>query len=164
MSNGSCLICNEIAGKAPTPGGIIFDDGLWVVTHHRNPYVDPGELIVQTRRHCESVGALTADEAAALGPVLRSAVRAVERFVAPERVYVRSHSERVLHVHFFVLPRTKELPTGHLRSDVYREGRSMLRRLGVAQYPSWDERVRMAERMRAEWPVDAESRSRPRPS
>src|SRR6185295_4405883 len=105
-------------------------------------------LIVQTRRHCESVGELTAAEAAAVGPVLRSAVRAVERFTAPERVYVRSHSERVLHVHFFVLPRTAALPKGHVRSDVYREGRALLRRFGVAAKPSREDQTRMAERIR----------------
>jgi diadenosine tetraphosphate (Ap4A) HIT family hydrolase len=153
MSKEPCPICHEIAGRAPTPGGIIFDDGLWVVTHHRGPYTDPGELIVQTRRHCESMAELTASEAAAVGPVLRSAVGIVERLVAPERVYVASHSERVLHVHFFILPRTAALPKGHVLSDVYRRGRHLLRRFGVAKNPAREARVRMAERMREEWPA-----------
>ncbi len=94
---------------------------------------------------------LTAEEAAALGSVLRSSVRAVERLVAPERVYVASHSERVYHVHFFILPRTKALPRGHVLSDVYRRGRHLLRQLGIAANPSHDSRVHMAERMRKEW-------------
>ena len=57
----------------------------------------------------------TPAEAAALGPVLRAAVRrAVERVVRPERVYVASYGERVRHVHFFLLPRTTSLPAGHV--------------------------------------------------
>jgi diadenosine tetraphosphate (Ap4A) HIT family hydrolase len=148
-----CPICDEIAGRAPTPGGIIFDDGLWVVTHHRSRYTDPGELIVQSRRHIESVAGLTAAEAGALGAVLRSAVRMVEELVRPERVYVAAHSERVRHVHFFILPRTAALPQGHVLSDVYRRGRNLLRQLGIVSNPSEESRVRMAERMRQEWPA-----------
>lgn len=152
MPNATCSLCDEIAGRAPTPGGIIFDDGLWVVTHHRSPYTDPGELIVQTKRHCESMADLTAAEAGALGPVLRAAVQLVERLVAPERVYVASYSERVPHVHYFILPRTAALPKGHVLSDLYRQGRNRLRKLGLLKNPSPESRVRMAERMRAEWP------------
>ena len=48
-------------------------------------YTDPGELIVKTRRHCESLAELTPDEAASLGPVLHSAVRALETVVPAER-------------------------------------------------------------------------------
>jgi diadenosine tetraphosphate (Ap4A) HIT family hydrolase len=151
MPHESCQICDEIGGRSPTPGGVIFDDGFWVVTHHRSPHTDPGELVVQTRRHCESVGELTPEEAAALGAVLRSAVRAVERLVRPERVYVAAHSEKVRHVHFFLLPRTAALPRGHVLSDVYRRGRNLLRRWGVAANPSHEARAGMAERMRKEW-------------
>src|SRR4051794_29980245 len=118
MASASCPICDEVAGRLAAPGGIIFDDGLWNVTHHRSPYTDPGELIVKTRRHCESIAELTLPEAAALGPVLRSAVGVIQRVVAPERVYVGSYGERVRHVHFFLLPRTAALPAGHVLSDV----------------------------------------------
>ena len=110
MSTRSCPACPEISGQVAAPGGVIFDDGLWFVSHHAGPFTDPGELIVKTRRHCDSIAALTAAEAAALGPVLRAAVAAIERVIAPERVYVASHGERVRHVHFYLLPRTTSLP------------------------------------------------------
>jgi diadenosine tetraphosphate (Ap4A) HIT family hydrolase len=151
MARTSCLICDELAGRLPTPGGVIFSDGLWTVTHHRSAYTDPGDLIIQTQRHCESLADVSPEEAAALGPILRSAVRVVERVIVPERVYVASYSERVLHVHFFVLPRTAALPKGHIWSDVYRRGRNFLRQWGVLANPSQESRVRTAERMRAEW-------------
>jgi len=123
------------------------------VTHHPGPWADPGELFVKARRHCESVAELTAAEAAALGPVLRAAVAAVERVVRPERVYLACYGERVRHVHFYVLPRTASLPAGHVLSDVYRRGRGLLRQLGVAPNPSTSARSEAAARIRddEEW-------------
>jgi diadenosine tetraphosphate (Ap4A) HIT family hydrolase len=141
-------ICDLVAGRIAPPGGPIHDDGLWLVGHHTGPHTDPGELIVQTRRHCESLGALTEAEAAALGPVLRAAVGAVERVVRPERTYVATYGERVRHVHFFVLPRTRALPPGHVVSDLYRKARMWLRRMRLARNPTAAERAQTAARIR----------------
>jgi diadenosine tetraphosphate (Ap4A) HIT family hydrolase len=148
MSRIPCSICEHIAGRISAPGGPIFDDGLWLVSHHTGPQTDPGELIVQARRHCESLADLTTPEAAALGTVLRAAVAAVERVVRPERTYVASYGERVRHVHFFLLPRTRALPPGHVVSDLYRKGRMWLRRAGVGRNPTQDERAQVAARLR----------------
>ncbi len=147
-----CVRCAEVEGRAATPGGVIFDDGMWHVTHHPSGYTDPGELIVKTRRHCESVAQLTREEAAALGPVLRAAVAAVEQVVRPERVYVACFGERVRHVHFFLLPRGRDLPAGHVVSDLYRKGRGHLRRLGIVRNPLPKARADAASRMRELWP------------
>lgn len=148
MVNSSCPICDEVAGRRTAPGGPIYDDGLWLVSHHLGAYTDPGELIVKLRRHGESLGELTEAEAAAIGPVLRAAVGAVDRAIRPERVYVASFSERVPHVHFYVLPRTASMPAGHVLSDVYKRGRTLLRGWGVARNPSPTERAAAAERIR----------------
>jgi diadenosine tetraphosphate (Ap4A) HIT family hydrolase len=148
MPASPCSICDLVAGRIAPPGGPIHDDGLWLVGHHTGPHTDPGELIVQTRRHCESLGALTEAEAAALGPVLRAAVGAVERVVRPERTYVATYGERVRHVHFFVLPRTRALPPGHVVSDLYRKARMWLRRMRLARNPTAAERAQTAARIR----------------
>jgi diadenosine tetraphosphate (Ap4A) HIT family hydrolase len=143
-----CSVCEEVAGRITAPGGVIYDDGLWTVAHHTGPYTDPGEIIVKLRRHCESLSGLTEPEATAMGPVLRSAVGAIERVVRPERVYVASYGERVRHVHFFLLPRTTALPAGHVVSDVYRRARTLLRRWGVLRNPSAEARTEAAGRIR----------------
>ena len=143
-----CSVCEEVAGRITAPGGVIYDDGFWTVAHHTGRYTDPGELIVKLRRHCESLSGLTDAEAAAMGPVLRSAVGAVEQVVRPERVYVASYGERVRHVHFFLLPRTTALPAGHVVSDVYRRGRTLLRGWGVLRNPSAEARAEAAGRIR----------------
>ncbi len=148
MSTESCSVCAELAGTIPAPGGVVFRNEWWEVAHHTGPWTDPGELIVKARRHVESLSQLTTGEADSLGPVLRAAVAAVERVVRPERVYVASYGERVRQVHFFLLPRTAALPAGHVVSDIYRRGRSLLRKWGVAANPPTAARADAAARIR----------------
>jgi diadenosine tetraphosphate (Ap4A) HIT family hydrolase len=148
--NGSCPRCAIIDGRSPSPGGIIYDDGLWIVVHHPSPESDPGELFVILRRHVESMAEITGAEAAALGPILRAGVTAIERIVSPERVYVASFNERVRHLHFYLLARTHAMPAGHVLSDLFRRGRGILRRWSIAQRPPDEARVRAAQRIRDE--------------
>jgi diadenosine tetraphosphate (Ap4A) HIT family hydrolase len=154
MSQGSlgmaCSACAEITGARSAPGGIIADDGLWFVSHHTGPHTDPGELIVKTRRHCESLSELTPEEAGALGPLLRACVAALTHAVVSERIYAVSFNERVRHVHFLLLPRTADMPKGHVISDVYRRARALLRKVGVARNPTAEERGAVAVRIRQE--------------
>jgi diadenosine tetraphosphate (Ap4A) HIT family hydrolase len=147
MPATACSLCDEVEGRASAPGGPIYDDGFWQVGHHTGPYTDPGELIVKLRRHCESMAELSPAEAVALGPVLQAAVAAIERVVRPERVYVASYGERVRHLHFFLLPRTAALPAGHVTSDLYRRGRSLLRGWGLLRNPSSTARAEAAVRI-----------------
>lgn len=151
MSARSCGACAEIAGEVAAPGGVILDDGLWFVSHHTGRFTDPGELIVKTRRHCESLGDLTAAEADSLGAILRAAVGALERVVVAERIYAVSFNERVRHLHFLLLPRTADMPRGHVISDLYRRVRNLLRRFGLVQNPTEAARADVAERIRREW-------------
>jgi diadenosine tetraphosphate (Ap4A) HIT family hydrolase len=147
----TCSACAEIAGEISAPGGVIFDDGLWFVSHHTGAFTDPGELIVKTRRHCESLAELTRAEADSLGPILRAAVQSLERVVVAERIYAVSFNERVRHVHFLLLPRTAAMPPGHVISDLYRRARNLLRRAGLLRNPSPAARAEVAERIRREW-------------
>lgn len=146
-----CSACAEVAGELSAPGGVIVDDGLWYISHHTGPYTDPGELIVKTRRHCESLAELTPEEALALGPLLRASVRALERVIAAERIYAVSFNERLRHVHFLLLPRTAAMPRGHVISDIYRRVRNALRKVGLARNPTAGSRASAADRVRREW-------------
>ncbi len=146
----SCPRCATVAGRSTTPGGVIHDDGLWLVVHHPGPETDPGEVLVMLRRHEESIAGLTGAEASALGPLIRATVTAIERVVKPERVYVASFNERVRHVHFYLLPRSKALPAGHVTSDLFRRARGVLRAWGIARNPSAEARAEAARRIRDE--------------
>jgi diadenosine tetraphosphate (Ap4A) HIT family hydrolase len=150
MPTDPCPVCEELAGHVPIPGGVVYRNDWWEVAHHPGPWTDPGELMVKARRHVESLAGLTAEEAWALGPLLRAGVAAIERVVRPERVYVASYGERVRHVHFFLLPRTSGLPAGHVFSDVYRRARSQLRKWGIRPNPSTAARAEAAERIRSD--------------
>jgi diadenosine tetraphosphate (Ap4A) HIT family hydrolase len=145
-----CSACAEIAGESSAPGGIIFDNGLWFVSHHTGAYTDPGELIAKTRRHCESLADLTSAEATALGPLLRACIGAMTQVVVSERVYAVSFNERVRHVHFLLLPRTAAMPRGHVISDIYRRIRTLLRKVGLARNPTAEDRAAIAVRIRQE--------------
>ena len=145
-----CPACAEVAGGVSPPGGVILDDGFWYVSHHTGPYTDPGELIVKTRRHCESLAELTGEEARALGPLLSATVGALERVVVAERIYAVSFNERIRHVHFLLLPRTAAMPRGHVISDIYRRVRALLRKTGVARNPTPAARAETALRVRQE--------------
>lgn len=145
-----CSACAEIAGQVQAPGGVIVDDGLWYISHHTGPYTDPGELILKARRHCESLSELTPEEARALGSWLKAAVGALERTVVAERVYAVSFNERIRHLHFLLLPRTSDMPRGHVVSDIYRRARNLLRRAGLARNPGAADRAAVAARIRKE--------------
>ncbi|HKU63023.1 MAG TPA: hypothetical protein VJQ44_17610 [Gemmatimonadales bacterium] len=145
-----CPICDEVAGRLSAPGGPIYDDGLWLVSHHTGAWTDPGEVLVKLRRHVESLSQVTPEEAAALGPILRAGVEATERVVAPERTYVMSFNERLRHLHFYILPRTRSLPRGHVMSDLYKRARAIVRWTGIARNPTAADRVAAAERLRAD--------------
>lgn len=146
-----CSACAEVAGDLVAPGGVIVDDGLWFISHHTGPFTDPGELIVKTRRHCESLAELTPEEAQALGPLLRAAVEALERVVVAERIYAVSFNERLRHLHFLLLPRTAAMPRGHVISDIYRRVRNALRKAGLVRNPTPASRAGVADRLRREW-------------
>lgn len=148
MGQQACSVCEEVAGRRPVPGGVVYENLWWQVAHHPGAFTDPGELIVKCRRHCETLGELTEPEAGSLGPILRAAVSAIERVVRPERVYVASYGERVRHVHFFLLPRTQSLPAGHVTSDLFRRGRTLLRRWHALPNPSPAARAEAAARLR----------------
>jgi diadenosine tetraphosphate (Ap4A) HIT family hydrolase len=140
-----------MAGEMSAPGGVVFQNAYWFVSHHTAPYTDPGELIVKTQRHCESLAELTREEGESLGPVLRSAAQSMERVVVAERIYIMSFNEHLRHIHFLLLPRTRNMPPGHVLSDLYRRARNLLRKVGVLRNPTGGQRAEAASRIRLEW-------------
>jgi diadenosine tetraphosphate (Ap4A) HIT family hydrolase len=100
-----CLACDVLEGRIRPPGGVIYEDDLWVVDHSVSPVRLRGWLIVKPRRHVEDVGELSPAEAAALGPLASATARAVRDGLGAERVYVCSFGEEWRHVHVHVVPR-----------------------------------------------------------
>ena len=112
---GGCIACDLTHGRQLLPGGPIAETAYWRVEHCVGP-LGVGTLLVKPIRHVESVGALSAEEAAALGPLLRQTSMVVAELCRPEQVYVClwSHADRRPgHVHFVVQPATSETIDEH---------------------------------------------------
>jgi len=120
-----CLSCDVVAGRVATPGGWIYEGRHWTVSHAVGPAQLAGFLIVQPKRHVEHIAELGAEESTALGPLLAETCRAVAATLRPEKTYVCSFGEAVKHVHFYVIPRSAEMPDSGLTvlQQMFREQR-----------------------------------------
>ena len=108
--SGTCLACDLIDGTRPLPGGRIHERGGWLVEHCIGP-LGLGTLVVKPRRHVTAVGALTDEEAAQLGPVLRDASDIAGLLASADQVYncLWSHAGgRPVHIHYVVQPVTAD--------------------------------------------------------
>lgn len=107
MSSPSRVVCEpcRCAERAREQDHLRSLGQRWTV----NGYLGGGprpRLVVQTKKHRESLGALTAAEAADLGPLLRFVAVEVARFSGAERVYVALLNEASpAHVHLHIIPR-----------------------------------------------------------
>ena len=105
-----CLACDVLSGKVAVPGGVIYEDAWWRVDHSTSPVLLAGFLIIKPRRHVEQIAELTAEEAAAFGPLLTRTTRAVQQALGAEKVYVCSFGEAEHHVHYYLVPRLPHMP------------------------------------------------------
>jgi diadenosine tetraphosphate (Ap4A) HIT family hydrolase len=118
------MACDVLAGRQRAPGGVIYENAYWMLDHALSPAPLRGFLILKPTRHCEHLGELTAEEAAALGPVLRAACAALQRVTGAEKVYVISFGEVVKHIHFYLIPRLPGMTPHGLRliTQIFGEG------------------------------------------
>lgn len=120
MTKICCLACDILAGKTQPPGGLIHRDGLWVVDHAMglrpdDPIPLRGFLIVSPVRHVENIFQLTDEEQAEFGLLLKDVALAIKRVLAPEKIHVCSFGELVGHVHWYVIPRSADMPKSGLQ-------------------------------------------------
>jgi len=145
-----CIACDLTAGREPIPGGVIADTGFWRVEHCVGP-LGVGTLIVKPLRHVVHVADLTADEAAELGPLLRTAASIVTDLVQPEQVYVClwSHAGgKPGHIHFVVQPVSRDSMDRH---GAYGPGLQVA--MFAAREPLPEDAVEaFCDRARASWP------------
>jgi diadenosine tetraphosphate (Ap4A) HIT family hydrolase len=84
----------------------ILANDYWRVCHSFNSAL-PGWLVLVPRRHITALHDLTPDEAAGLGPLIRSLSIALEKVVGCRKTYVMQYAEGegFEHVHFHIVPR-----------------------------------------------------------
>ena len=123
--NSDCLSCNVRDGKVKTPGGMFFENEFITITHSIPPAQCKGFLIVQSKRHVEHLAELTEEEALEIARGIMRASKSLEKVLTPEKIYTCSFGETVKHVHFYVIPRSKEMPASGVRvlSEIIKEGK-----------------------------------------
>jgi diadenosine tetraphosphate (Ap4A) HIT family hydrolase len=115
-----CLLCEKYRGGAypayggynDPPGGYVVDDEHWRVSHGPTPYWPAGTLLVEAKRHFLDYADMTADEAAAIGPLIQGLVGPLRESTGAARVHVFSCMEGTEHFHVWLVPRTGAVSSG----------------------------------------------------
>jgi diadenosine tetraphosphate (Ap4A) HIT family hydrolase len=109
-----CLVCEEIDGTIPLPGGLLAEERSVVAFHvpplERNPRPYLGHLLVVSRRHVARLGDLSDEESGDVGRVAARLARQLTENVAAEWVYSAVIGTGVPHFHLHLLPRYPGTP------------------------------------------------------
>lgn len=107
-----CFSCRHTAAVESEPiRERIWWDGRWRVAHAVRCSL-PGWVVVIPARHVLSLAELTADEAAALGPLLAAVSRALVEVTGCRKTYLAlfAEAEEFQHLHIHVVPRYDDQP------------------------------------------------------
>jgi diadenosine tetraphosphate (Ap4A) HIT family hydrolase len=104
------------------PGGWLYEDDFWCIGTYAHQIM-PG-IVIQLKRHLETVGEIGEAEWRALGPKIGAVSRAMESETAIERVYVVSFCETHRHRHFLVTPLAANVPAEDRGWDLWDHVRS----------------------------------------
>ena len=109
----TCLVCREVTGDIPVPGGLLWDEPDAVAFHlpptDENPRPYLGHCMVVTRRHVDHLGDLTEGETASVASASRVIARAL-REQGVDRVHLAVIGLGVPHFHLHLYPRYPGVP------------------------------------------------------
>jgi diadenosine tetraphosphate (Ap4A) HIT family hydrolase len=108
--NDPCLACAIVAGRAPTPGGVVLRAGGFTVHALADPSPLPGWLVVTSDRHARALYDLGPEEAGALGGVAARVMRAQRAALGAEHVYAFAIGDVLRHFHLHLVPRYADTP------------------------------------------------------
>ncbi len=114
-----CISCRANQDEIVTPGGALYDDGLWRLEHTFEPIPMVGWLVLKPLRHVETLADLTSEEAAALGSLLQRIPQAMRETLAPAKIYSVQFAELVAHLHIHFIPRAADLPEAYRGPAVF---------------------------------------------
>lgn len=146
-----CQACDEVSENQRNPSLVIYEDAYWILSHRTGDDVLAGNLIIKTKRHCENLAELTAEETASLGDIIQKTCLALSRVMEVAKIYVASYGERVKHVHFFVIPRAPKMPAGNFKIFLYQRAHSLLVRYGLRGKLTQEKKIYIVERVRKEY-------------
>lgn len=142
----NCYACDQSGPDAPFRERFVREAG-WRVAHDFNSSLE-GWLILAPLRHIHALDELTADEALALGDLLRRSAVALRSVTGCEKTYVMlfAEAEGFAHLHVHVVPRMADQPVDRRGPDIFgylKDGR----RLSTAR------RDEIAEALLRAWPT-----------
>jgi diadenosine tetraphosphate (Ap4A) HIT family hydrolase len=140
-----CYACQQAGPDAPFRERFVRDGG-WRVAHDFNSSL-AGWLILVPLRHLHALDELAAEEALALGDLLRKATAALRSVTGCEKTYVMlfAEAEGFAHLHVHVVPRMSDQPADRRGPDVFgylRDGHAL----------SPERRDEIARDLLAAWP------------
>jgi diadenosine tetraphosphate (Ap4A) HIT family hydrolase len=106
----TCGVCRSNAGDTAIPGGIIYENDLWLVRHAPPPYGVAGWMTLQSQRHVGGPAHFDDAEAASFGPTLRHLEKVLEEITGALRIYTAAMGESFPHFHGHMVPRRAEMP------------------------------------------------------
>ncbi len=110
-SAGSCQVCDTVAGRISPPGGVIYQNEHWLVSHVPSPSPLAGLLQIVPKRHVEELADLTLTEHATLSEAMGRSSKALRDVMVPERIYAGSFGAPGDHVAWQLVPRSAGMPT-----------------------------------------------------
>lgn len=145
--SSDCYACQQARPNAPFRERFVRQAG-WRVAHDFNSSL-AGWLILAPLRHVQSLAELTADEALALGDLLRKASLSLRSVTGCEKTYVMlfAEAEGFAHLHVHVVPRMPGQPDDRRGPDVFgylKDGKPL----------SPEQRDEIARTLLAAWPID----------
>ncbi len=104
---GQCLFCRLVAGEIPSAR--VYEDALTIAFMDIGQ-VNPGHVLVATKRHAATLLDITAEEAAAVMQTAQQVARAVQAAFNPPGLTLlqangREGDQTVFHFHLHVVPR-----------------------------------------------------------
>lgn len=120
----NCSLCLRANSPDPPPGGWVYEDPYWLGSVFPE-YEVPGWIVLQARRHVESLMAMTESEAASLGCAFRIVSRVLSELLEPSHVYVLAFGERFPHWHGLLIPRDPAWDSGNAGINVLNRRESL---------------------------------------
>ncbi len=107
---GQCLFCRLVAGEIPSAR--VYEDALTIAFMDIGQ-VNPGHVLVATKRHAATLLDITAEEAAAVMQTAQQVARAVQAAFNPPGLTLlqangREGDQTVFHFHLHVVPRHED--------------------------------------------------------
>ena len=104
---GQCIFCRLVSGEIPAAR--VYEDGLTIAFMDIGQ-VNPGHVLVATRRHAATLLDITPEEAAAVMQTAQRVARAVQATFDPPGLTLlqangREGDQTVFHFHMHVVPR-----------------------------------------------------------